>query len=400
MALTLPTLIGMAFAGGSGPNKGLVNAIPVASASPAASYADGFPILTMTNPTAGGVPPNGADFNGILNAITSFQAWSNAGGQFPFSSSLATSIGGYSKGMVVQSNDYSQAWASLCNANTGDPNAGPIAITASCATNVLTVTAVTGTPILVGMAVVGIGIPTGTTITSFGTGTGGTGTYNLSTSPGTVSSESMTVFGWTPWAGAGLRTQPGDIYLNGQSSTTRAMHLQSNGVDRWQFVVNNTAESGSNAGSDISFNSYTDAGAFLYTNLRMARANGLTYAPQGMVFGSGTNTPMTVYNEGTWTPTATGLSGTGITYSTRWVQVGNRVDITLTIIGTGVVATAGSTYLSMPFTPVRPSVIAAVNQSSLASYGNGMASTAGYLYLPNISSTNSYIVVTGTIYLS
>ena len=120
--LTLPALIGLAFAGGAGAQKGLVNAIPVASASPNASYADGFPILTMTNPTAGGVPPAGADFNGILNSITTFQTWVNAGGQFPFSATLAAAIGGYPVGAVLQLNGGLGCVVNTVNGNTQDPN--------------------------------------------------------------------------------------------------------------------------------------------------------------------------------------------------------------------------------------------------------------------------------------
>jgi hypothetical protein len=120
--LTFPALIGLAFAGGAGAQKGLVNAIPVASASPNASYADGFPILTMTNPTAGGVPPAGADFNGILNAITTFQCWANAGGQFPFNATLATAIGGYPIGAVLQLNGGLGCVVSTVSGNSYDPN--------------------------------------------------------------------------------------------------------------------------------------------------------------------------------------------------------------------------------------------------------------------------------------
>ena len=66
---------------------------------------------------------------------------------------------------------------------------------AQTATSVLTVNSISagGNNICVGMQVVGSGITAGTYITSFGTGTGGTGTYNLSTTPGTIAAESMTI---------------------------------------------------------------------------------------------------------------------------------------------------------------------------------------------------------------
>lgn len=74
--------------------------------------------------------------------------------------------------------------------------------TASTATNVLTVTAVPSGTLAVGMVVTGAGIAAGTYISALGTGTGGTGTYTLSTSPGTVSSESMTADGHQTLFGA------------------------------------------------------------------------------------------------------------------------------------------------------------------------------------------------------
>lgn len=73
--------------------------------------------------------------------------------------------------------------------------------TASFATNVMTVTAVgngSGS-FAVGQVIEAAGVAAGTTISSLGTGTGGTGTYNLSTSPGTIAAENVV----TRTAGAG-----------------------------------------------------------------------------------------------------------------------------------------------------------------------------------------------------
>lgn len=65
-------------------------------------------------------------------------------------------------------------------------------VTASFATSVMTVTAVgAGTILKVGQVIRATGVADGTTIASLGTGTGGAGTYNLSTSPGTLSSRAV-----------------------------------------------------------------------------------------------------------------------------------------------------------------------------------------------------------------
>ena len=135
MSLPLPTLIPAAFASGSGPNKGLINPLGTitngvlatgTSLSPNASLYDGFPAADMANPLAGGVAPNGADFNGAFNLVTAFQSWVNAGGKFPFSATLATAIGGYGIGNVVQLNSGLGEVVSLIAGNVQDPNVAMI----------------------------------------------------------------------------------------------------------------------------------------------------------------------------------------------------------------------------------------------------------------------------------
>lgn len=64
--------------------------------------------------------------------------------------------------------------------------------TASFATNVMTVTVASSGTVKVGDLVTSAGVAVPTYVTSFGTGTGGTGTYNLSTSPGTITAQAVT----------------------------------------------------------------------------------------------------------------------------------------------------------------------------------------------------------------
>lgn len=65
-------------------------------------------------------------------------------------------------------------------------------VTATFATSVMTVTAVGSGTLAVGQTITATGVTYGTTIASLGTGTGGTGTYNLSTTPGTLGSRTVT----------------------------------------------------------------------------------------------------------------------------------------------------------------------------------------------------------------
>lgn len=115
-----PLLVAVPFA-----ESGAKTTIPVASQISikpgAASYTDGFPPLTMTPIAAGGVPPYGQDFNGILNATTQAIRWQQAGGAYPFDSSFSTTISGYPKGARISSSDGTFEWVNTVEGNTVDP---------------------------------------------------------------------------------------------------------------------------------------------------------------------------------------------------------------------------------------------------------------------------------------
>ena len=119
----LPTRLPKAFA-----DSGTKNTIPTASqigiTPGAASLTDGFPPLTMTPIAAGGVPPSGADMNGILNGISAHTKWMNAGGTYTWDSTFQTAIGGYPKCAMVQKADNSGWWVSTVDGNTTNPDTG------------------------------------------------------------------------------------------------------------------------------------------------------------------------------------------------------------------------------------------------------------------------------------
>jgi hypothetical protein len=110
--------------------NGQKNTIPVASnpTPGGASLNDGFPALTLTPVSQGGVPPSGKDFNGLFNWITSHLAWMNGGGQYTFDAALSTFIGGYPVGAILQSNDGLSSYVNVLANNTTDFNTTPSAI--------------------------------------------------------------------------------------------------------------------------------------------------------------------------------------------------------------------------------------------------------------------------------
>lgn len=81
--------------------------------------------------------------------------------------------------------------------DTGTIRGSALGATCSYATSVMTCTiAPTSGTFQVGQEIQAEGIAAGTTITSLGTGTGGTGTYNLSTAPGTLGARSTVGLTW------------------------------------------------------------------------------------------------------------------------------------------------------------------------------------------------------------
>ena len=121
----LTKFLPMAFA-----TNGLKNNIPVADPATfsSASYEKGFPKSTMKKVTEGGIPPQGKDFNGILNEISSHTVWTNAGGTYKFNGELSNAIGGYAKGAVLVADNLKFAVISLVNNNKINFNTNPSSI--------------------------------------------------------------------------------------------------------------------------------------------------------------------------------------------------------------------------------------------------------------------------------
>lgn len=119
MSLTQPQVNAVPFARDST----LKNEIPVTTTvKGAASLSMGFPYETMLKKIAGGVNPAGEDFNGIFHYLSLHQVWLNAGGQYKFNPDLASTVGGYSKGAVLLSDDASVLFISTKDNNADNPN--------------------------------------------------------------------------------------------------------------------------------------------------------------------------------------------------------------------------------------------------------------------------------------
>lgn len=111
-----PKLISKPFA-----QNGQKNVIPekyeTSMESNQATWDQGFGQITMLPVSAGGLPPKGQDFNGILNQMCETIVHISKGGVFKFSVDYATAINGYPKGAILQSEDERKYYQSLIDNN-------------------------------------------------------------------------------------------------------------------------------------------------------------------------------------------------------------------------------------------------------------------------------------------
>lgn len=118
MSLSTPTRVSVPFA-----VSGLKATIPASSNNTTgrAGYDQGFPPINMTAKTAGGIPPFGQDFNGILYDVTLALRYMEAGSGFVYDSAFSTAIGGYKVGAMIPRTDGAGFWLNLTDGNTTDP---------------------------------------------------------------------------------------------------------------------------------------------------------------------------------------------------------------------------------------------------------------------------------------
>jgi hypothetical protein len=133
---SVPPAISIPWANSAG--GAYVRAIPNASQigiqNCAASFTDGFPPLTFVPASAGGCPPFGQDFNGILKNISQWSRWQTMGGPIYWNSAFSGVIGGYANGARVQQLAVPRClWISTVDNNTTNPDTGGANWTNTCA---------------------------------------------------------------------------------------------------------------------------------------------------------------------------------------------------------------------------------------------------------------------------
>lgn len=119
MPISIPKFFQRAFAQNGGKQD-----VPITgdTSGGRASYDVGFPPITRTNIVAGGIPPFGTDFNGVLYDVSHAIQYVQSGVSFPFNQDFATEIGGYEIGAIVSDeSDKSLLWINGIALNTSFP---------------------------------------------------------------------------------------------------------------------------------------------------------------------------------------------------------------------------------------------------------------------------------------
>lgn len=124
LSSAIPTRFKLPFANAAaGPQ--ITYPIPDTTVTPGRAALDtGFPPLNFLARGAGGIPPFGQDFNGILKQITLWAQWLAAGGPVFYDAAFSTTVGGYPKGAILASTTLGVQWISTVDNNTTDPDGG------------------------------------------------------------------------------------------------------------------------------------------------------------------------------------------------------------------------------------------------------------------------------------
>lgn len=122
----MPSRLTVVFSANGDKNTIPVNSTTETLADGLATMDSGFPPLTRIPLAAGGKPPRGEDFNGILNDSFKRHQWAQAGGSYPYDADFSAAIGGYPKGAVLINSSRDGFWQSIVENNLTNPDAGGV----------------------------------------------------------------------------------------------------------------------------------------------------------------------------------------------------------------------------------------------------------------------------------
>ena len=174
----------------------------------------------------------------------------------------------------------------------------------------------------------------------------------------------------TPLGILHLKTTAGAtrLLLDGDAAQNKIITYRTNGLQRFGLYTNNTAESGSNAGSDFALRAYNDAGSLLTTPLFIKRSTGhvginqTTPTASLQVRGDGTNPMFIVETSAGGAVLSANATGNNLTFSGANVTATSATNTVFSLTSTFAAAAGSALY--------RPLNIAYTINNSGAQTGN------------------------------
>ncbi|VWB75866.1 outer membrane autotransporter [Burkholderia lata] len=136
-----------------------------------------------------------------------------------------------------------------------------------------------------------------------------------------------------------------NMVLNQAAGNFRSFFWRSGGSNRWELVANNSAETGSNTGTNIALNRYSDAGTLIDAPISVARSTGLVSMPDGATIGGTTATSALTVNGSSILPN---LSGTSASIGGSALAAGACSSGTVSITGATSSMVARATPVTYP----------------------------------------------------
>jgi hypothetical protein len=182
------------------------------------------------------------------------------------------------------------------------------------------------------------------------------------------------------------------VFIQGSSGNTAQLQLNSSGGSGKRYALSSIS-TGSFSISDETASASrfvidTSGDVSISTGNVVMGTSGKGIDFSATTEGSGTmqSELLADYEEGTWTPVATGLTNVGaVTYTATYTKIGRVVYINLKVSAvTSTTSVANTTYFSgLPFTPAQNSTVTAVNEGNITSLGVGLIATGSTVFTPN-----------------
>lgn len=185
----------------------------------------------------------------------------------------------------------------------------------------------------------------------------------------------------------------GQFYLSAPASSSRAMYMQTNGLNRWAAYATGGTEPGSNVGSDYSISRYNDAGTFIDSPIGITRSSGLTNINDSLkVTGYFAHTQQEIDNSYFSTAPSSGGTvtiGTG-TQTALILPAGALASLTITLPACGGSGEADGSLVRYTTSQAVTSLTLNATSSSVSNAQTSLIAGQGHGYLCRAFNTTWY----------